>query len=164
MSGALAVATAVVWLVVVPRAERSDDVSSATRLKGGARLAFFVKRDGRVLRGHDGFTVHPGDLLRFSVTTREPQHVAILSRDGRGIVSECYPGGGRSRKLAVSHDELLDSSVELDDTLGNEKIVAVFCDEAFEVAPLVARLGRDGTIEAEANCSLDSLEIRKTAR
>jgi hypothetical protein len=90
--------------------------------------------------------------------------VAILSRDGRGIVSECYPGGGRSRKLAVSHDELLDSSVELDDTLGNETIVAVFCDEPFEVAPLVARLGRDGTLDAGVNCSLDSLEIRKTAR
>ena len=179
MSGALALATAVVWLVVLPkrdgafsrqvaesisRAETSDEASSATRLKGGARLGFFVKRDGRVIRGHDGFTVHPGDRLRFSVTTLEPRHVAILSRDGKGVVSECYPGGGRSRKLAVSHDELLDSSVELDDTLGNERIIAVFCDEPFEVAPLAARLGRDGTLDAGVHCSLDSLEIRKTAR
>jgi hypothetical protein len=179
LSGTLAFATAVVWLVVLPKrdgtfskqvavqfptAESSDEKSSATRLKGSARLGFFVKREGRVIRGHDGFTVHPGDRLRFSVTTLEPQHVAILSRDGKGVVSECFPGDGRSRKLAVSHDDLLDSSVELDDTLGNETIVAVFCDEPFEVAPLVAKLGRDGTLEIGANCSLDSLEIRKTAR
>ncbi len=179
MCGALALATAVVWLVVLPKrdgafsrhvavqfptVESSDEASSATRLKGGARLGFFVKRDGRVMQGHDGFTVHPGDRLRFSVTIPEPRHVAILSRDGKGVVSECYPGGGRSRKLAVSHDELLDSSVELDGTLGNERIIAVFCAEPFEVAPLVAKLGRDGTLEVGANCSLDSLEIRKTAK
>jgi len=36
--------------------------------------------------------------------------------------------------------------------------------EPFEVAPLVAKLGRDGTLEVGANCSLDSLEIRKTAK
>ena len=179
LSGGLALATAVALLVLAPKrdcrfsrevavqfptVQSSDEASSATRLKGGARLGFFVKRDGRVMQGHDGFTVHPGDRLRFSVTIPEPRHVVILSRDGKGVVSECFPGGGRSRKLAVSRDELLESSVELDDTLGNERIIAVFCAEPFEVAPLVAKLGRDGTLEAGANCSLDSLEIRKTAK
>jgi hypothetical protein len=179
MSGALALASVVGWLVLAPkhdgassrqaaealsRARGRDEAPSGVRQKGGPRLGFFVKRDGRVLRGHDGFTVHPGDLLRFSVTTLEPRHVAILSRDGRGVVSECYPGDGRSRGLAVSRDELLDSSVELDDTLGDEKIVAVFCDEPFEVGPLAARLGRGGALAVGEGCSLDSLDIRKTAR
>ena len=180
MSGALALASVVGWLVLAPKRDgassrqaaetlprargRDEAPSGGVRSKGGPRLGFFVKRDGRVLRGHDGFTVHPGDLLRFSVTTLEPRHVAILSRDGRGVVSECYPGDGRSRGLAVSRDELLDSSVELDDTLGDEKIVAVFCDEPFEVGPLAARLGRGGALAVSESCSLDSLDIRKTAR
>jgi hypothetical protein len=179
MSGVLAFASVVGWLVLAPkrngassrqaaetvsRAHGRDEVTSGVRAKGGPRLGFFVKRDGRVLRGHNGFTVHPGDLLRFSVTTLEPRHLAILSRDGRGVVSECYPGDGRSRGLAVSRDDLLDSSVELDDTLGDEKIVAVFCDEPFEVGPLAARLGRAGALVVGEGCSLDSLDIRKTAR
>jgi len=91
------------------------------------------------------------DRLRFLCDNTGAPACGDFQPRWKGVVSECYPGGGRSRKLAVSHDELLDSSVELDGTLGNERIIAVFCAEPFEVAPLVAKLGRDGTLEVGAN-------------
>jgi hypothetical protein len=179
MSGGLAAAAGFVWLALLPAkggsswwtltgraqpTERRDEAAGVTRVKGGARLGFVVKRGSRILEGHDGLVVHPNDRLRFSITCSEPRHVAILSRDATGLVSEYFPGDGRSRAFGVSRDVLLDSSVELDDTLGMERIIAVFCAEAFDVAPLAAMLAKDDAIRVAANCSLDALEVRKTAR
>jgi hypothetical protein len=171
-SGGLALAAAAGWLVLAPapRAEVSgpllpggDSASLATRLKGGARLSFFVKRADRVLEGHDGYVVHPGDRLRFALTTLEPRHVAIVSRDGHGQVSEYFPGTSRSQRVGVSRNRLLDSSVELDGVLGEERIIAVFCNEPFSVAPLREALTQGDTLPVASSCSLDSLTIRKTA-
>jgi hypothetical protein len=134
------------------------------RVKGSHRLGFFVKRGGETFEGLSGQRVLPGDQLRFVVTLREPAHLAVLSRDGAGNASVYFPAhGGRAPRLDVASERALDGAVELDGTLGRERIWGVFCAEAFEVEPLRAALETSGALAPPSGCTLDELELTKAA-
>lgn len=150
-----AAAAAALWL----RAPADDGVRS----KGTAHVGFFVKRGAQVVPGHDHDLVYPGDQLRFTLTTSRPQHVALLGRDGSGATFVYYPQGARSVSVGVVRDLPLDSSVELDATPGDEAFFAVFCDEAFDVAPLAVRLRPQPELPAPAGCTVDALHLRKAS-
>jgi hypothetical protein len=133
------------------------------RIKGSAHMGFFVRRAGNVLAGENGQVTHPGDQLRFTVTTNEPRYLAILSRDGRGKVSEYYPGDGHGRAFGVSRNEALESSVELDEVLGHEEVWGVFCEGPFETKRLLETLERREKLQLPETCSVDRLELEKKA-
>src|SRR5664280_62984 len=158
---ALAVAAGVVLVFRLPKV--GTELSEQTRAKGSARLGFHVKRGGNVLLGSEGQEVHPGDQLRFFVSSAKPGHLAILSRDGAGSVSEYYPGTGRSRSVGAVQNQSLESSVELDATLGQEELWAVFCDAPFAPEPLRRELESKKSLNAPASCSLDRVVIVKKA-
>jgi hypothetical protein len=138
-----------------------DPGEEGTRLKGGARLAFYVKRGTSVLPGIDGQVVYPGDQLRFTVSNEAPEHLAILSLDGASVASVYFPSGPDSASLGRGRDQALDSSVELDATLGRERLWAVFCVEPFRTEPLREQLEREGNLPELAHCTIDSLSIVK---
>src|SRR6186713_930320 len=106
---------------------------TGVRLKGGSRLGFFVKRGSQVLVGIDGQVVHPGDQLRFTVSTNAAEQLAILSLDGAGVASVYFPGGAESAPIGRGRNQPLESSVELDSALGRERLWAVFCKTPFRV-------------------------------
>jgi hypothetical protein len=150
-------------LLLVPRlkAPEAPPDESNTRLKGAPRFGFAIKRGEKVLAGRNGQVVYPRDRLRFLVSTSTPQHLAILSRDGRGVVTEYYPGTGRSRAIAASSNALLESSVELDESLGREELWAVFCKEPFEVGGFINAIRQQGDVSPSHGCSVDRLDIDK---
>ena len=141
--------------------DRPNAPDWATRTKGGARIGFFVSSGGSVRPGRDGQAVHPGDRLRFTVSAPRPAHVAILSLDAAGVASVYYPTGTRSRHVGVVREHALESSVELDGTLGDERIWGVFCDVPFPIEPLRAALERRRDLPALPGCTVDTLRLLK---
>lgn len=166
-SGVLTLAAvAVAFLLVLrPPSGGGEAKNSAFRVrsKGGSHIGFFVKHGTEVRRGSDGQVVHPGDQLRFTVTSRALRHVAILSLDGAGVATVYYPRGSSSEALAKLRDQALDSSVKLDDTLGQETIWGIFCDAAFELEPLRQELEQRGRLPPLPECTIDELSIVKEA-
>jgi hypothetical protein len=152
-------AVAAIALLAPGSRETTDEV----RRKGQSHLTFHVQHEGKVTVGVDGQAVFPGDRLRFSITTRKPAHLAILSLDGAGAASVYFPPGGTSRSFGTVDRQPLDSSVLLDGTLGNETVWALFCDKEFDLEPLRAQLEREGTLSVPAGCSLDQHTLVKRA-
>ena len=124
--------------------------SAAILEKGSPSLAVFVRRhSGRVSRLVDGARVDPGDLLRFAVDPGPYPYLLIASVDATGRVSIYLPFGGR-QSLAVAPNRRYepDSSIELDDVRGPERIVAFFSQQplqAAQVTGVLARVGKGGS-------------------
>jgi hypothetical protein len=157
VAGASALAAAAVLALVLRAPQdgvRGAD-ESGTRIKGGSRVAFFVKRGDRVVMGGPSERLQPGDQLRFTVTLERPRHLAIFSRDARGVASVYYPAEAVTKALPAGADIALENSVELDDALGEERIFAVFCDSAIAVEELRSSLERTGDIQTGSGCTVD---------
>jgi hypothetical protein len=154
-ASALAAAAALALVLRAPNDGPLGGDESGTRIKGGSRVAFFVKRGDRVVAGGPGERLQPGDQLRFTATLERPKHLAIFSRDARGVASVYHPAGAVTKALPVGADLALDNSVELDDALGEERIFAVFCDSAIAVEELRSTLARTGDIQAGPGCTVD---------
>jgi plastocyanin len=162
LTAALALAACVVLFVRAERVAR-DSQAALERSKGGARLGFYVKRDGHVFQGADGQRVHAGDELRFVVTNAAQHQIAILSRDGRGVTSVYYPSQRLSRALGSAHETALDTAVQLDATPGAEALFGIFCDSEFELEPLRSTLEKTGHLPAMKGCTVDELGVIKDA-
>lgn len=157
-------ASASLLLVLLFFTTRDPNDDTGTRSKGGASVGFVVKRSAQLLPGSSGMQVQPGDQLRFFVSGASHPHVAVLSKDARGIVSEYYPGTGQSGTVVAGPRAFLDSSVELDATLGPETIWAVLCTEAFSTGPLLEELERTNDLGERAGCAVERLELVKRER
>ncbi|HEX7480709.1 MAG TPA: zf-HC2 domain-containing protein [Polyangiales bacterium] len=153
---ALLAACAVALMMLRPQPELLT-----TRNKGGPQLGFFVKRAQRVTRGASGDTLQPGDLLRFAYSSGQGAYLAILGRDERAA-SLYYPtASAEAAHVNAAQDRALNFSVQLDATLGGERIFGVFCPRAFETAPLTAALGTTGSLPVLPDCHVDVIVLRK---
>jgi hypothetical protein len=154
---ALSAAAAVILLLGGPE-ERAEEIG----LKGtGAALDLFVQRGAQVFRWQQQ-PLHPGDQVRYAFRVAEPMHVVVLSRDGRGAVSQYFPEAARSWALEAG-ESLSQTATELDDTLGNETLWAVFCRASFTAESFVVQLERDATLTSTQGCTMQHLEFRKEA-
>lgn len=114
-----------------------------TRLKGsGFTLGMYVDHAGEVRRAAPGDTVAPGDAVRFAVTAPVDAHVAVLSLDPKGHATVYFPAGGRAQLVRAGADVALSLGTRLDETLGEERILGLFCSSAVELEPLRLRLER----------------------
>jgi hypothetical protein len=141
----------------------SDDALDTTRSKGSARLGFFIKRGEQVIEGHDGARVRPGDVLRFTYTTQQPSHVAVLSVDGAGVASVYFPEGAATRELPAGRAEPLPDAIELDATLGQESLFGLFCSGPLELQALRRQLEKAGprAFSPPEHCQAQRLTIVK---
>jgi hypothetical protein len=153
--GLAAVAAAFgVWLF----ASRDPHEGAQTRDKGKPALAFYVKHGDVVRAGAPGEVVYPNDAINFTVSTNQPAFVAIISVDGAGKLSAYYPDGPAATAIPGGRDQVLPRSVLLDDTLGLERVVGVFCDRSIAVAELAAAVARDAI---PRGCVADALTLEK---
>ena len=143
-----------VWLV----ASRGRVGDTEIRYKGKPVLAFYVKHGQAVREGAPGDVVCPNDAINFVVSTEQPAFVAIISIDGAGKVSAYYPEGATAAAIPAGRDQVLPRSVLLDDTLGLERIVGVFCDRPMEVAELAAAVARNAI---PGGCVPETLTLEK---
>jgi hypothetical protein len=138
----------------------ADRAPQETRVKGGPDLGYFVKRGERVVAGEPGRALRPGDRVRFTVTSERAQQFALFNRDGRGA-TVYYPSGQRSAAIAAGKAVPLDFSVELDDYVGVERVLGVFCERPFELEPVRRSFDGPAQPSAPAGCTLRSVELRK---
>ena len=125
--------------LVVSRSHEPDIVT-----KGAWQLGVIAKgRDGHITHLDPGGALSPGDRLRFDVATGWPNAtIALVMLDSAGKVSRLAPAADRALSIAGGKRVLLDEAVQLDSTLGPERIVLVGCSGSLEVADVVASAER----------------------
>jgi hypothetical protein len=143
-----------VWLV----ASRGRSDGADTRNKGKPSLSFYVKHGDAIREGTPGEAVYPNDAINFVVSTEQPAFLAIVSVDGAGKVSAYYPEGPTAAAIPAGRDHVLPRSVLLDDALGLERVIGVFCDRPAVVAELAAAVAQ-GAIPS--GCVADTLTLEK---
>jgi hypothetical protein len=117
--------------------------SPGERLKGSAPLlSMYVQHNGDVRRAGPGATVDAGDAVRFSVTTKGAAYVAVLSVDPRGKGSVYFPLAPRAELLPAGQDVALPVGTRLDSTVGDERVIGLFCSSPVELEPVRQALER----------------------
>lgn len=157
----LAACAALAFVAVRPSDKPS--ATESTRSKGGPRLGYYVKRGENVQRGQSSDAVHPGDALRFVYSADQGYFLAIFSADAKGV-GVYFPSGPKAERVAAGQEIALDFSVALDDTLGRERVTALFCPETFQIEPVQSALSSGGSLpSALASCQTAGFELNKQA-
>jgi Putative zinc-finger len=136
-------------------------IEPQVRTKGSAHLGFFVQRGGVSVRGVPGQAVHPGDRISFVYTSERPVYLAVYARDAEGTASVYFPAAATAQALPRAHDEVLETSVELDRVIGPETVFALFCDRGFQVAGPRRTLAATGALAKPPGCRIDTLTWNK---
>ncbi len=142
---AVAAAAAVV-ASMGPGTQTEDDVYVG--IKGGAQASlevFAVRGAGGVFQVAPGSTLQPKDRIGFMVNPAGAKYLMVASRDGAGVFSVYHPfGAQQSQPVTPAKTKLeLPTKVELDETLGAERVVAVLSDEPVTAEQVEAALKAD---------------------
>ncbi|HUS63414.1 MAG TPA: hypothetical protein VMZ28_02685 [Kofleriaceae bacterium] len=157
----LAAAAAVILLLVMRGDGDGDD--GGTRLKGRAHLSLFVSHGGEVRPAGPGDVVAPGDQLQLTYSAAQATYLAVLSVDGARQASVYFPDDAtRAWRAEPGADVPLPRSTVLDEVLGRETLYLLTCDQAVELAPLLATLSA-GRPPAAHGCSIETVELEKRA-
>jgi hypothetical protein len=143
----LGVATALAVVATTgPGTQTEDDVYVG--VKGAAQPSlevFAVRGSGGVFPVTAGVTLQPKDRIGFMVNTAGAKYLMVASRDGAGVFSVYHPFGAQESQpvapLKVKTE--LPTKVELDGTLGAERVVAVLSDEPVTAQQVEAALKAD---------------------
>ena len=139
--------------------------SGGVRSKGRPLLDLFIRHEGRLREAGDREPVHADDQLQFAYSSAAAGYVAVLSRDGAGVVSVYVPSGAAVMAPAPAGEgRLLPESTILDGTLGHEDVYALFCPSGLELGPLARALRERGALEAPEACSMRHIELDKRER
>ncbi len=161
---AAGVAAAVAALVVAIPAPLPYD-----GIKGGApvpSIKVVGSRGDAQFQVGPGDQLRPGDRIRFVVNPVDAHYVLIASVDSAGKVTLYYPYEG-ARSAALPHDanQELPGSIELDDALGTERLVAFFSEEPLESASIRDALSAGkAPADIASNTDVISLAFEKVAR
>lgn len=197
IGGLLAATAAVVLWVKWPKPAQlleDDPVGSGevetpyVGVKGDDAVRAYVRRDAQVQPLEDGGAVHPGDAIRFSVDPRAARYALVVSIDGAQQISVYVPFGGQASETVVAPKveeaggspyghAWLPGSVELDDTLGDERLWILLSDAPIAVAavrPTLEKIAAGGAVAVAAAASerfselpgarVQSMLLHKTAR
>lgn len=183
---ALAMAAAVLLFVSLPNRDHNASGENGPqspstwaeptehfRVKGSLNVDFFVKRDAKTERLSNGALVFPGDRIGFQVSTPMAGHLMVFGIDDTKEPYLCYPQSNEERSIAFGPTKemrTLDQAIALDDTLGSEHILAVFCKKPFQFDLLREQLlNTDVTAETifevdGQRCRHRRIQLKKTRR
>lgn len=103
----------------------------------GARLVVYRARDQGPERLLDGTPGQQGDVLQLAYRVGEPCYGAIVSVDGRGLVTRHLPPeGDHAVKLVPDEIVPLDHAFELDDAPSFERFLLVTGASRFSLGPV----------------------------
>ncbi len=156
---AAVVALALLW----PGAPGRD--LDGTRAKGaGPVLVLAAGAPGGLVPLASGDTLAPGEYVQAAYTAARDGFGAVLSRDGAGAVSVYVPARGATMvALPAGTERSFPQSTVLDDVIGAERIVIVWCEAAHPLAPLLAQLHAPLPVAAPAGCTVRELALDKRA-
>jgi len=139
------VAVAALLLVVLPMSLESPVEPGGNRIKGGGvGLSMFVKAAEGVRPGKDGEHLSDGDQIQFRYAAGGHGFLTVVSIDRQGAISSLYPEQpGQSISVQPKGSHVLQGSIILDDSVGPERIYAVFSSQpiSFAVIEAAARSG-----------------------
>ena len=150
--------------------------TAGERTKGGLALTIFIKGSGDSLQSVQGEgTLHPGDEMRFSLTTAAAGHAVVLGLDAAPSVTVYAPTAAAARTVPVesSGSHVLPGSIIADETGGAERVFAVLCPtprdpravRASALAALTRAGGRPDAVTAlDTGCLETSVLLHKAAR
>ncbi len=160
VAAGLLLALSLAWALVLTddgSGSSDSDRIAHTRTKGRARMTAYVRRGERVFRLGDK-ALQEGDGIAFAYTSPQDSHLAVFDIDG-GHVALLHPGGPLTLPVEAGVDVELGLAVELDGSLSEERIVAVFCSDPAATAELEASL--EAAAALPEGCFSDSIELRK---
>jgi hypothetical protein len=136
------------------RTQTEDDVYIG--IKGGASLEVFAARPevNAPFTVKPGTVLHPKDKIRFVVNTAGSKYLLIASRDGAGAFTVYHPFGAQQSGQVEPGRIELPGSVELDDVVGNERLVAVFSD-----APVSAEADKAAIDSSPTNPKIEKAKV-----
>ncbi|MGO9764588.1 MAG: zf-HC2 domain-containing protein [Myxococcaceae bacterium] len=135
------------------------------RSKGApTSLGMYVQHQQRVRRALPGETVAPGDVVRFVYSSQQPRYVAVLSLDGAGVASVYFPDGPETVRVEPAEDAPLPLGTRLDGVLGQETVVALFCERPRTLEPVRQALQAAApALPQLPGCALATFHFRKQA-
>ena len=127
----MAMAAAFMVMTLLQPADPQPDPEFQVR---GSELSLEVYRQDEkgAVRLQDGDGVRPGDHLGFRVASQEAGYLLVLGIDSTLEPYPCYPADpsrGAQAWAASPRPVQLDTAIQLDATPGQERIVALLCDE-----------------------------------
>ncbi len=150
------VAAALVAVVALPQHQAADEPYIG--IKGPPSMKVYAQRaEGGQLEVKDGTALKPGDRIRFVVNPAGAKHVVIASKDGAGQVTVFY-----AQALEDGLQEL-PGSIELDEALGREEVVAAFSDRPLSADEVKGALERGSSSIPGAKAAL-TLTFEKVAK
>ena len=135
------------------------------------RLDVFIHNGEKARLAIDGEQVYPGERVGFQISAAQAGYLLIAGQDE---ASNTYLGYPQDREGAASRLEVngapgpikLDQALLLDDVLGTEKLVAMYCPDTFSFEDLEPLLTRDTTppsLTLENGCVVQTLTLQKIA-
>ncbi|MGV3621904.1 MAG: hypothetical protein ACO1OB_13860 [Archangium sp.] len=158
----LAAALAVV-AVSGPGTQTEDDLYVG--IKGQPTLEVYAQRgSGGSFAVSPGATLQPSDKIRFVVNPAGSKYVMVASHDGAGVFSVYSPFNANMSQPVDAKSKLeLPGAVELDSTLGTERVIAVFSDEPLTASQVEAALKADAKNPSLKGARFVAREFRKVA-
>jgi hypothetical protein len=164
-ASAALVAAAAVALLIWNRVPVEDEL-----LRKGSDFALeaFAKGADKPREVGDGDVVHPGERLGFRVRSQEPGFVLIAGVDDLGHAYPCHPPSGLAAPWEPSTTAVVvEGAVELDDAIGAERIVALWCPDRFAFEDIVTTLKAGARAELpllRAGCAQREIVLEKQVR
>jgi hypothetical protein len=181
MAAFAATAVAVLLAVVfVPRLDRqrhgrSLDPGAGYRIKGSFSVRLHVKRGERQWTAGAEDQFQAGDNIRFVVNTQNPGYLYIVGIDASRTVTLYEPyGDDAPRMYRPGSRQVVPGAIELDETLGDERILALLCESRLDpdrvrtaAKAAAARLDKDQSpLRIQSlpfACAQDALRLSKRA-
>lgn len=161
-TGLLAVAATVLVMTQFARQVAPVRDQLTTRSKGSAHVSLYLHRDGHSRLVEQAADARPGDTLQFTYSTSAPGYLAILSRDGAGLVSSYFGSGERALAMTPGDEVSLPHSIVLDGVLGHEVLYIITCTSAIALSPLRAQLQLSAELSSIPNgCDLTQIVLDK---
>ncbi len=159
---AVLAAAAVILLVV--RVRQAPE-QPGERVKGvGPALVVEAGASGHLAPVASGDRVHRGDYVQAAYSSSRDGFGAVLGRDGTGRASTYVPASGDTMvALPAGALRSFPASTVLDDVIGEETVLVVWCEAARPLAPLVTELAAQGDITAHEGCWHRRLVLVKEA-
>ncbi|MDP3237414.1 MAG: hypothetical protein Q8S33_36130 [Myxococcales bacterium] len=148
---ALGVATAAALALTFaagPGTQTEDDIYIGVKGLEPTFEVFAQRQQGASFAVKAGTPLKPKDRIRFIVSPGQAKYVLVASVDGKGTFSVYHPfGSTESEKLVgkVPRRLELGSTVELDETMGTEKLVVVLSENPVKAEALKAALSESPT-------------------
>lgn len=156
-----------VGLTALLREQRARESvgTEISRTKGsGAAFGFVVRRGERTFAGEPDQVLHPGDVLRFTLSSAAPSYAGVWGVDALGQVSP-YQTSAQLALVPAGRQRALPEAAELDESLGAERLVAVICSRPVSAGEVSAALGADPAApRLPDGCSSESLSVVKAPR